>query len=73
MQTAEAIGQACGLNAQVHGGLIGIDYGEWQGLAPEEAGLYWLELVRAWYSHPERVEIPNFPLENHPFTPCPSM
>ena len=36
-ETAEIIAQSCKLAAQVNNGLIDINYGEWQGLTPEEA------------------------------------
>ncbi len=36
-KTAEAIARRCRLAAQVHRGLIDIDYGRWQGLTPEQA------------------------------------
>jgi broad specificity phosphatase PhoE len=58
MQTAKAIAQACNLKLQLCDGLIEIDYGEWQGLTPEEARLRWPELVAAWYTRPETVQFP---------------
>jgi broad specificity phosphatase PhoE len=58
METASAIAHACKLIVQPCDGLIEIDYGEWQGLTPEEARLRWPELTAAWYTHPETVQIP---------------
>ena len=58
METANAIAHACKLIVQPCDGLIEIDYGEWQGLTPEEARLRWPELMAAWYSRPETVQLP---------------
>jgi probable phosphoglycerate mutase len=57
-ETAQPIAQAFNLIVQPCAGLIEIDYGEWQGLTPAEAGLRWPELIAAWYAHPETVQIP---------------
>ncbi|MGD0006519.1 MAG: histidine phosphatase family protein [Anaerolineaceae bacterium] len=57
-ETAKAIAHACNLKLQPCDGLVDIDYGEWQGLTPEEARLRWPDLVAAWYEHPETVQIP---------------
>ena len=35
-----------------------IDYGEWQGLTPDEARQRWPEQVDNWYNHPEQALIP---------------
>ncbi len=57
-KTAKVIADACGLFVQANDGLIDIDYGEWQGLTPEEASAKWPELVQKWYEHPGAVQIP---------------
>src|SRR6516165_5675937 len=43
--TGEAIGEPFGLVPVTCDGLIDIDYGEWQGLTPDEARSRWAELV----------------------------
>lgn len=58
MKTAGAIAQHFGLPVQAHPGLADIDYGEWQGLTPEEARERWPEIARAWYHAPETAHIP---------------
>lgn len=58
-QTASIIADATKeINVQIVNGLADIDYGMWQGLSPEEVGKQWPDLLRDWYEHPERVEIP---------------
>ena len=58
VRTAEAIAKHYSLPVQVHPGLADIDYGEWQGLTPDEARQRWPEQVDNWYNHPEQALIP---------------
>jgi probable phosphoglycerate mutase len=58
VKTAEAVAWHFGLSVQVHPGLIDIDYGEWQGLTPDEARERWPEAVDAWYNAPQTAHIP---------------
>ena len=58
VQTAEAMARRFDLPVQAHGGLIDIDYGQWQGLTPDEARERWPERVDAWYRTPETAQIP---------------
>lgn len=58
MATAEPIAARVDLSVQPLDGLVDIDYGEWQGLTPDEARESWPDLVRAWYEAPETVQIP---------------
>jgi probable phosphoglycerate mutase len=64
LSTAEAItwhvAQRQGIHriVQVCPGLIDIDYGQWQGLTPEEARQRWPQEVEAWYETPENARIP---------------
>jgi len=58
MQTAEIISKKLHLSPIPQHGLIDIDYGQWQGLTPEEARDQWPKLVKNWYEHPEVDEIP---------------
>lgn len=57
-RTAETIAKRFALDVQVHQGLIDIDYGEWQGRAPEEVRHEQPQLVDAWYRAPQTVRIP---------------
>jgi len=59
VKTAEAIARHFDLPVQIHPGLADIDYGDWQGLTPDEARQNWAEQIDNWYNHPERVCIPN--------------
>lgn len=58
VKTAEAIARHFGLKVQIHPGLVDIDYGEWQGLTPEEARQRWPEEIDAWYNRPHLTHIP---------------
>ncbi|HMD62733.1 MAG TPA: histidine phosphatase family protein [Stellaceae bacterium] len=56
--TAEAIGRPVGLTPAVVPGLLDIDYGEWQGLTPDEVGRKWPEALDTWYRAPHWAAIP---------------
>ena len=58
VKTAQAIAKHFNLPVQIHPGLADIDYGEWQGLTPEEASQRWPEQIDAWYQHPKHAQIP---------------
>jgi probable phosphoglycerate mutase len=58
VRTAEAIGSRVGLKVETHVGLADIDYGEWQGLTPEEARGRWPEMVDLWFRNPQLAHIP---------------
>jgi probable phosphoglycerate mutase len=57
VKTAEAIARPFGLPVQTHRSLTDINYGQWQGLTPDEARERWPEMVDAWYRIPESAEI----------------
>jgi probable phosphoglycerate mutase len=57
-KTAEAIASRFHLRIQIHQGLVDIDYGEWQGLSPDEVRQRWPDLLSAWYREPNTVRIP---------------
>jgi len=57
-QTAEPIGKATGATVQLDEGLIDIDYGDWQGLAPAEATAQYGALYEMWLQQPQFVAIP---------------
>jgi broad specificity phosphatase PhoE len=56
--TAEAAARHFDLPVIVCEGLADIDYGQWQGLTPEQARQGWPEAVKAWYEAPHTVCIP---------------
>ena len=56
--TAEAIAEPFGLSPATCDGLIDIDYGQWQGLTPDEARSRWPEPVATWYRAPDWAAIP---------------
>ncbi len=58
MRTAEAIARAQGLTAQPLEGLLDIDFGEWQGLSPDEVAQRYPDLYRAWLEAPHTVRVP---------------
>jgi probable phosphoglycerate mutase len=58
VKTAESIAKHYDLKVQIHPSLADIDYGEWQGLSPEEAGQRWPEEIDAWYNRPHLARIP---------------
>jgi probable phosphoglycerate mutase len=56
--TAEAIGTPFGLTPTPVPGLMDIDYGDWQGLTPDEVGRKWRETLDTWYRTPHWAAIP---------------
>jgi len=58
LTTAEAIGKPFGLTPKPVPGLMDIDYGEWQGLTPDEVGRKWPEALDIWYRSPQWAAIP---------------
>jgi probable phosphoglycerate mutase len=59
VKTAEAIAKHFDLPVQIHPGLADIDFGDWQGLTPDEARQRWPEQIDRWYNYPELARIPN--------------
>jgi len=58
VKTADAIAWHFELPVQIHEGLSDIDYGQWQGLTPDEARERWPEVVDGWYTAPHTARIP---------------
>lgn len=58
LKTAEAIAGHYNLPVQVHPDLIDFDYGEWQGLRPDEVKALWPDIHDAWFNRPESARIP---------------
>lgn len=58
LQTAEPIAKATGAQVQMLDGIIDIDYGDWQGLTPEEAEKRYPDVYRVWLSAPHKATIP---------------
>jgi len=58
LETARIIGQRLGIPAQPLEELIDIDFGDWQGLSPQEARERDGELYHLWSVSPHRVKFP---------------
>lgn len=58
LATAELIAGYHGLEVRVSGGLIDLDFGEWQGLTLEEVKERYKALYTQWTSHPEQLRVP---------------
>ncbi len=58
VKTAASIAAPFGLTPQILEALTDIDYGEWQGLTPEEVNIRWPEALASWYHTPHRAQIP---------------
>jgi broad specificity phosphatase PhoE len=58
VKTAEAITRPFNLPVQIHSGIADIDYGQWQGLTPDEVKQRWPEIHHTWYNAPHTARIP---------------
>jgi phosphoserine phosphatase len=58
LQTAAAIGAACGLQATVLDDLNDMHYGEWEWHTHEEVRERWPELFECWFAAPQLVRFP---------------
>lgn len=58
LQTAQAISELTNVQVEATPDLVDIDYGQWQGLTPDETRVRWPDQLETWYKHPERVLIP---------------
>jgi probable phosphoglycerate mutase len=56
--TGDAIGKPLGLSPNRLDGLIDIDYGQWQGLTPDEVRARWPGQLETWYRAPDCASIP---------------
>ena len=58
VKTAEVIARHLDLSIRVHPGLIDIDYGQWEGLTPDEVRVRWPEMIDSWYNTPASIRMP---------------
>ncbi|MBI2954250.1 MAG: alpha-ribazole phosphatase [Chloroflexi bacterium] len=58
LKTAEPIAQKLGLAVQIADALVDFDFGDWQGLTPDEVAQKYPDLFVQWLTHPESVSIP---------------
>jgi broad specificity phosphatase PhoE len=58
VKTAKAIAKHFNLAVQLSPGLADIDYGQWQGLTPDEVRERWPEIHHAWHNTPHLAHIP---------------
>ena len=57
-QTAAPLAERLGLQVRAHGGLIDIDYGQFQGLTHGEAATLYADTYSAWQTMPGKVRFP---------------
>jgi probable phosphoglycerate mutase len=58
VRTAEMVAAPLGLTPRRVEELNDIDYGEWQGLTPEEVRSRWPDTLESWYRTPHLTQIP---------------
>jgi broad specificity phosphatase PhoE len=58
-ETAESLAKQVGLEVQELPGIIDIDYGNWQGLSPEEVAAQQGDLYQKWLHSPHQVSFPD--------------
>ncbi len=58
LTTAEILARPLILEVRLLPGIIDIDYGEWQGLSPEEAAANYGSLYSKWLNSPHEVKFP---------------
>lgn len=58
LATAEILAFPFKLGVKSLPGIVDIDYGEWQGLSPEEAAAEYGDLYSTWLSSPHKVKFP---------------
>src|SRR5215471_3129124 len=59
VDTGAAIGKIVGVGPAAMPRLNDIDYGDWQGLARDEAHARWPAEIDLWYAHPDWAALPN--------------
>jgi len=58
VQTAQAIARRLGQDVQPMPGFTDMNFGQWQGLSPEEIEQRWPEMAHAWLEAPHTVAFP---------------
>jgi broad specificity phosphatase PhoE len=58
LRTAEILARPLGFEVRTLDGLIDIDFGDWEGLVPEEAARKDGELYKLWLNSPQKVRFP---------------
>ena len=58
IKTAEVIARHFDLPVQVHPGLTDIDYGQWEGLTPDEVRKLSPKMIDDWFNTPDSIRIP---------------
>lgn len=58
IKTAEVIARYFDLPVQVHPGLTDIDYGQWEGLTPDEVRKLSPKMIDDWFNTPDSTRIP---------------
>jgi len=70
MSTAQAIAKPLSLSVEELPELIDMNFGQWQGLSPDEVRARWPELLAAWYSAPHTVRMPGGESLHHVRSRC---
>ncbi len=58
LTTAETLARPFSLEVEPLSGIIDINYGEWQGLSPEEVAVKYTKLYSTWLKNPHKVKFP---------------
>jgi broad specificity phosphatase PhoE len=58
MSTAQAIAEALSMSVLELPELIDMNFGQWEGLSPDEVRARWPDLLAAWYAAPDTVRMP---------------
>ena len=59
VETSQIILEPHGIKAQIHDGLIDLNYGDWQGISHEEVKRLYPDLYKQWKEAPHTVVFPN--------------
>jgi len=58
VKTAEVIARHFDIPVRIHHGITDIDYGQWEGLTPDEVRERWPKMIDDWYDKPASMRIP---------------
>jgi broad specificity phosphatase PhoE len=59
LETANPIAKLCSVPVQPMDAFCDIDYGDWQGLTPQEVAQRWPDELALWYRRPQLVSLPH--------------
>ncbi|HUI70222.1 MAG TPA: histidine phosphatase family protein [Spirochaetia bacterium] len=70
LSTARAIAEPLSLPVRELPEMIDMNFGQWEGLSPDEVRARWPELLAAWYSAPHTVRMPGGESLHHVRSRC---